>query len=118
MTAPTIDLDAGWRQHAVCQRNSHVWTTRSLYPLARHICLSDCPVLEQCRAETAALNPWDSCVVAGVAWAAGLTRLNSRAPLKYQPKPRRDGCWLCPMNLPPVPAVSRSRDTRKGARVL
>jgi hypothetical protein len=91
-TGPTATkAKLAWQRDAICRDNPELfWATTALQQgLARHMCLTHCPVLDQCRAWAPDADLAES-VAAGLAWAKDRDTGASRPSLR-QPAPVRCG---------------------------
>ena len=86
--------DADWLAQAACRTlDAELWWNKDLFGLARHICLTHCPVMAKCRAWSEQSPPWSECVVGGVAYVA-----HSNADYRryvHQPEPSARLCGQC-----------------------
>lgn len=84
-----------WMERAECRRHdAELWHDRTSRPVARHICLSHCPVLLQCRTFAHNFKPrrWAEQVIGGEVW---VNHRDIHKPATHPAAPSSVGCGVC-----------------------
>lgn len=88
-----------WMEESACRRfDARIFVSKVDRPTARHICITHCPVLAQCRRWAHQVRYWPEQVVGGELW---VVHSSVHRPAVNQPEPSAKRCPEC--TTPPRP---------------